>query len=98
MCAIEAATPPDVPALRDRLQAVGIDTFEADVRFTIRYLIDHGIKGGCEIDGIAAPGVGVSLVFTNPTLRPAAVTITPRVLSLDIETDAKAQQLLAISL
>ena len=43
---VEVATPPDVPALRDRLHAAGIDTFEADVRFPIRYLIERGIKGG----------------------------------------------------
>src|ERR1051325_774433 len=44
---VETETPSDVPALRDRLQANGIETFEADVRFAIRYLIERGIKGGC---------------------------------------------------
>ncbi len=39
------------PGLRDRLHEVGIDTFEADVRFAMRYLIERGIKGGCEIEG-----------------------------------------------
>jgi DNA polymerase elongation subunit (family B) len=29
--------PSDVPAVRDRLHAGGIDTFEADVRFAVRY-------------------------------------------------------------
>ncbi len=46
-------TPTDVPGLRDRLHDVGIDTYEADVRFAIRYLIERGIKGGCEIEGEA---------------------------------------------
>ncbi len=98
VCRLEVATPPDVPALRDRLQAAGIDTFEADVRFAIRYLIERGIKGGCEIEGEATPGTGVTWVFDNPVLRPAAVQIEPRVLSFDIETDAKGERLLAISL
>jgi DNA polymerase-2 len=37
-------------------------------------------------------------VFDNPTLRPADVEVEPRVLSFDIETDAKGERLLAISL
>jgi len=44
VCRLEVETPPDVPGLRDRLHAAGIDTFEADVRFAIRYLIERGIK------------------------------------------------------
>ncbi len=98
VCRIEAETPPDVPAIRDRLQAAGIDTFEADVRFAVRYLIERGIKGGCRIEGQALPGNGVTWVFDNPLLQPADVKVEPRVLSFDIETDAKGERLLAISL
>lgn len=98
VCRLEVATPSDVPALRDRLHAAGIDTFEADVRFAVRYLIERSIKGGCEIEGEASPGNGVNLVFDNPTLRPADVKVEPRVLSFDIETDGKGERLLAISL
>src|SRR5258706_4777826 len=98
VCRIEVETPPDVPSLRDRLHKADIETFEADVRFAVRYLIEHGIKGGCEIDGEAVPGTGVSWTFDNPTLRPASVRIEPRVLAFDIETDAKGERLLAIAL
>ena len=38
-------TPSDTPPLRDRLIAAGITTYEADVRFAYRYLIDRGIRG-----------------------------------------------------
>lgn len=95
---IEVDTPPDVPGLRDRLHAAGIDTFEADVRFAVRYLIERGIKGGCEIEGEAIAGNGVTWIFDNPQLLPADVQIEPRVLSFDIETDPKGNRLLAISL
>ena len=100
---IDVAVPSDVPALRDRLHGEGIETFEADVRFATRYLIERGIKGGCEIDGEAIPsnaaGDGtVAQIFHNPVLRPAQVSVEPRVLSFDIETDSKGGQLLAISL
>ena len=98
VCSIEVPTPPEVPGVRDRLQAAGIATFEADLRFATRYLIDRGIKGGCEIDGEGVAGTGIDRVFDNPALRPADVKIEPRVLSFDIETHGKTDRLLAISL
>lgn len=101
VCRIEAQVPGDVPALRDRLHEAGIETFEADVRFAVRYLIERGIKGACEIAApLETPGhAGVDRVFDNPELRPATLLhIAPRVLAFDIETDPKAERLLAISL
>ncbi|MFL6550929.1 MAG: DNA polymerase II [Povalibacter sp.] len=95
---IEADAPTDVPEIRDRLHRAGIDTFEADVRFAVRYLIERGIKGGCEIEGESIPGRGVNLIFDNPQLRPAAVKIQPRVFSFDIEVDPNGERLLAISM
>ena len=94
---LEVEVPGDVPELRDRLHAAGIDTFEADVRFAVRYLIERGIKGGCAIQGEARAGKSVTWSFDNPTLRPADVSIDPRTLSFDIETDPQGR-LLAISL
>src|SRR5882672_12141588 len=95
---VETAAPPDVPPLRDRLHKAGIDTFEADVRFATRYLIERGIKGGCEIEGDSQPGAYLTKIFDNPILRPAQVSVEPSVLSFDIETDPKGEKLLAISL
>jgi DNA polymerase-2 len=98
VCRLEAALPGDVPPIRDVLHRGGIDTFEADVRFAVRYLIERGIKGGCEIDGEATRGTAAAAVFDNPKLMPAAVHVVPRALSFDIETDPQGQRLLAISL
>ena len=95
---LEANTPAEVALLMDRLQAAGIETFEADVRFATRYLLERGVKGGCEIEGPAVSGAGVTWVFDNPSLRPADVAIEPRVLSFDIETYGKRERLLAISM
>jgi DNA polymerase-2 len=47
---VEVNIPPDVPPLRDRLSAQGIATWEADVRFGLRLLIDRGIRGSFEIE------------------------------------------------
>jgi DNA polymerase-2 len=95
---IEVDTPPLVPPLRDQLRQADIETYEADVRFAVRYLIERGIKGGCEIQGEPSPGNGLTYLFDNPMLRPAQVEVEPRVLSFDIETDPRGRQLLAISL
>jgi DNA polymerase II len=95
---IEVETPQDIPGVRDRLHAAGIGTFEADVRFAIRYLIDRGIKGGCEIEGDWVPTERIARVYSNPALRPFPVDVQPRVLSFDIETDPQGDRLLAISL
>ena len=95
---LEVDTPPEVPGVRDRLHTAHIDTFESDVRFTVRYLIERGIKGGCEIEGQAVAATGVAWGFDNPSLRPAEVKIEPRLLSFDIETHGTLPRLLAISL
>ncbi len=101
---IDVEAPSDVPPLRERLHGAGIETFEADVRFATRYLIERDIKGGCEIDGESLPptsppaGAGLARVFQNPLVRPCDVSIEPRILCFDIETDPKADRLLAISL
>ncbi len=95
---IQVDVPTDVPEVRDRLHRAGIDTFEADVRFATRYLIERGIKGGCEIVGESRAGDGVDLIFDNPELRPATVKIEPGVFSFDIEVDPDGERLLAISM
>ena len=95
---IDVQTPPDAPVLRDRLHAQGMDTFEADVRFAVGFLIDHNIRGGLMIDGHAERGEGVDWVFDDPEIAPAEVEVEPTILSFDIETDPSARKLLAISL
>ena len=99
---VEVAKPPDAAPLRDRLQSAGVQTFEADVRFPVRYLIDRGTRGSLEIRGRSMPGsaagVGVDLVFDEPKLAPAAWSPRLSVLSIDIETDPQAERLLSIAL
>jgi DNA polymerase-2 len=95
---VEADTPSDAPALRERLLRHGIACHEADVRFAMRYLIDRGIRASLEIrgEGRAQPGVG--LTFEEPDLAPADWTPRLSVLSLDIETDPQGRRVLSIAL
>jgi DNA polymerase-2 len=63
----------------------------------MRYLIDRDVKSGCEIIGEPQPGSSTDVVFDNPQVLPAQVTIQPRVLSFDIETNPDTNRLLAIA-
>ena len=94
---VEVDIPGDAPRVREHLHAAGIQTYEADVRFAMRYLIERNIRSGVEIKGAATPGRATQWVYENPELRPAAVTACPRVLSFDIETTPDANKLLAIA-
>jgi DNA polymerase-2 len=95
---VETAVPADVPPLRQRLAAAGITCFEADLRFAYRYLIDRGLRAAIDIDGEATPGAGIAHVYRNPALAPSRFLPRLKILSLDIETDLRAQHLYAIGL
>ncbi|MCP3979119.1 MAG: DNA polymerase II [bacterium] len=95
---IEFVLPREATALRDGLRDQGATVHEADVRFAYRYLIDRGIRGSLEIRGESHPGIGETHVFDNPDVAPADWTPQLSVLSIDIETDPRAQQLLSVAL
>lgn len=91
VCRIEVATPGDVPSLRDRLRQEGVASFEADLRFPYRFLIDRGLRAGLRVTGEAEIRPGETLVrFRNPELAPADVRPQLRVLSVDLETPRDA--------
>lgn len=89
--------PSAVSALRDRLSRAGIETYEADIRFAYRYLIDHGVRALASIEGPSEEREGL-LVFRNPRLEPASGRPDLRVLSLDIETTPDASRVLSFAL
>ena len=96
--------PQDAAALRARLHRIGVRTFEADVRFAYRYLIDRGIRSALRIDGQPRPledwdgAPRDTVVFDEPALQAAHWTPSLTTLSLDIETDPEAQRLLSVAL
>ena len=95
---LELETPQDIPGLRDRLHAAGIETFEADV-MVCRALFDRSRRQG-RMRNRWELGTGRRHrpgVFERG-YRPCSVDVRPRVLSFDIETDLEGDRLLAISL
>jgi DNA polymerase-2 len=96
--AVRVDVPGEVPPLRSRLEAAGIPCLEADVRFAYRFLIDRDIRGSLVVEGPYEEHRRLGRIYRNPTLQPCRWAPSLRILSIDIETDAKAEQLYSIAL
>ncbi len=94
---VEVNLPAEAPSMRRRLSGSGIQCFEADVRFAMRYLIDRGVRSSLEIRGRGRPGAGVDWVFDNPDVGPGECRPELSILSIDIETDPYIDRLLSIA-
>ncbi|MFC1648205.1 DNA polymerase II [Nanoarchaeota archaeon] len=94
--------PQNVPGLRDKWHEEEINSYEADIRFVNRYLIDNGIKGSMEIKGEYEPGdkhdIKVDRVYMNSKLTPVTWTPELKILSIDIESNKDSNDLWAIGL
>jgi DNA polymerase-2 len=95
---VEVPTPADTVPLRDRLTEAGIPCFEADIRFALRYLIDHGLRGGVAIDGASRSGNRIARVFDEPVLSACEFRPNLKVLSLDLETETRSGTILSAAL
>jgi DNA polymerase-2 len=84
--------------VRDALHHVGIRTYEADMKLSSQVLMDLRIHGAAEIEGEWKKGRRVGRIYENPRLTPAELDPKLSVLSLDIETDARAGTVYAVAL
>ncbi len=100
--------PGDVKPLRGKFEQQLIKCYEADIRFTTRFMIDKGIQGACSIAGKYQTGKQESgkpqRIYHDPAITPLSEedreTYFPKlkILSVDIETTMDAKQLLCLSL
>ena len=91
--------PSEVPKLRRIFEDEGIECYEADIRFTYRFLIDKKIQGSLEIDGEYEMHPVLDRVYAEPEI--SSTEYLPKnikVLSLDIETSIDGKKLYCISL
>lgn len=97
---ITVGQPSEVVPLRDRLHGMGLHTYEADIPFANAYLMDEDIRGGVAISGTPSDpsNANIDLEFIDPTLQPCESEFQPDCLSIDIETNPDASELLAIAL
>jgi len=92
--------PKEVSELRSKLLDKEIDCYEADIRFTMRFLMDKDIKSTMIIKGDFKKGEMVDRIYEEPELLPAPKDYKPqlKVLAFDIETDRHAQNIFSISI
>ncbi len=90
--------PADVAKLRDKLHHKEIQTYEADIRFAYRFLIDKLLQGAVDINGKYEKGELVNRIYTEPELNPCDYfPKNLKVLSIDIETDKRGKEIYCIS-
>ncbi|MFT4282930.1 MAG: DNA polymerase II [Candidatus Woesearchaeota archaeon] len=83
--------PKEVPDIRKLFEDHGIDCFEADIRFAYRFMIDNGLKGSVNIEGLESKSdLRVDVFFEEPKLTPCNYSPSNlKILSIDIETSMK---------
>ena len=95
---VETPTTSASQKLRGSLHREGIRTYEADIKPSVQHLMDLRIHGAAAIEGEWRKGRRVDRIYENPSLAPAEMEPRLSVLSLDIETDARAATVYAIGL
>ncbi len=92
--------PKEVPELRKHFLDSNIPCYEADIRFSYRFMFDHDIQTSMNIEGeyTKSSDFYVDRVYENPVLSPAELWPQLKILSFDIETDLKNKELYSISL
>ncbi|MBS3159719.1 hypothetical protein J4436_02940 [Candidatus Woesearchaeota archaeon] len=84
--------PTDVPNLRKQFSEENIETYEADIRFPYRFMMEKGIKGCLEIEGDYKEEEYVNRVYREPELKSCNnYDIKLRILSMDIEVGNNGQ-------
>jgi DNA polymerase II len=91
-------SPKELSELRNELKESKITTYESDIRYPIRFLMDHDIQGAIDIEGDYDMHDTLDRVYKNPEVK--KTDYSPKnlkVFSFDIESDKKAKQIYCIS-
>ncbi|MEE8440674.1 MAG: DNA polymerase II, partial [Spirochaetia bacterium] len=80
------------------LAATGVRTYEADFNAADPRLMDSHVHGSVTITGSPVEGRHVDLVFRDPEFGPSEWEPRLEVLSLDIETNPRTDEILAVGL
>ena len=91
--------PKDIPNIRKEFEVENIACYEADIRFTQRFLMDNNIKSSLIIEGEEQNSNNVDVFFDNPKIKKSDyIPKNLKILSIDIETNRYAKNLFCISL
>lgn len=75
-----------------------MNTYEADLSPTIRYIIDNDLYNSIEISGETEPSERVDVIFKEPNIKQTHSNIPLKIVSLDIETNKETGELFCIGL
>lgn len=91
--------PKEVSHTRSELENAGIKTYESDIKYTTRFLIDNNLQGSIEIEGdYDLTHETIDRVYKNPELKQADYIPTNlKTFSFDIETDKNGKNIYCIS-
>jgi DNA polymerase-2 len=81
-----------------KLSEIGVRTYEADLRFQDQFLMSRKVHGSVAIRGVPRQGKHVDLVFMDPEIGPSEWNPSLSLLSLDIETDLRGEEIYAVGL
>jgi DNA polymerase II len=95
---ITAESSEQLSKLAKYLNTAEIDTYEADIKPFMRYCIDNDILSSIDIQGGFEKGERVDRVYGEVIIKPAQCKPTLKVLSLDLETDKKGDDLYCVGL
>ncbi|MGM5485539.1 MAG: DNA polymerase II [Nanobdellota archaeon] len=90
--------PSEIPDLRKKLEEAEIECYEADIRFSYRFMMDHQLSSCMEIKGEHEKGEHVDRVYKEPGIEKTEGEFKLKTLSFDIETDINGNELYSISL
>ncbi len=82
--------------LTEFLHSQKINTYEADIKPHIRFLIDKDILGTINIEGDYETAERVERFYKNPEITPVYFKPTLKIVSIDIETSKNSSQLFCI--
>ncbi len=91
--------PKEISTTKSDLEEEGIKTFESDINFPTRFLIDNNLQGSVEISGdYDMDHETIDRVYKNPDLKKTDyVPKNLKVFSFDIETDRNGKNIYCIS-
>lgn len=95
--AVYLNTQKELVVLADSLSQSDIKTFESDVDPLRRYLMEKGINSQLKVTGNAEQKNSLTR-FINPVIEPCVIIPQFVIVSLDIETSTKSNQLYSIAL
>ncbi len=75
-----------------------LNTYEADLSPSMRFIIDNNLQGIIEISGETEPSERVDTIFSNPSIKPSIGEIPLKVLSIDLESNKSNEELFCIGL